>query len=265
MEVKITGPQIREFEDRGYLVFPGLLSVEEVTKLQAALPDVFARQGPEIVRETDDSEAIRLAFGAHTYSEPFRRLSLLPRLIDPVRQLLGDGVYLHQSRLNPKQGFGHGAAWDWHQDYPPWRAIDGMPEPKCIVATVFVDDCTVAKSPLLVVPGSHRHGLLKSKPHEDTIGREYALQHISREDFERMADANGIEALAGDAGTVCLVHCNVLHGSANNVSPWRRAIMYLIYNAVSNACTGTERAWYHNSRDFTPIEPLADDSLLELV
>ena len=41
--------------------------------------------------------------------------------------------------------------------------------------------------------------------------------------------------------------------------------MYLIYNAVGNACTGTERAWYHNNRDFTPIELLADDSLVELV
>ncbi len=262
--VKLTNAQLHEFEDRGFLVFPGLLSTEEVGALQAALPDVFTRTGLEIVHESDDPTALRLAFGAHTYSEPFRRLSLLPRLIEPVRQLLDDDVYLHQSRLNPKQGFGQGAAWDWHQDYPPWRAIDGMPEPKCIMATVFVDDCTVAKSPLLVVPASHRYGLLESKPHEDTIGKEYALQHISREDFERLADDNGIEALTGDAGTVCLVHCNVVHGSANNVSPWRRAIVYLIYNAISNACTGTERAWYHNNRDFTPLEPLDDGCLLEL-
>jgi len=37
--------------------------------------------------------------------------------------------------------------------------------------------------------------------------------------------------------------------------------MYLIYNAVSNACTGTERPGYQNNRDFTPLQPLDDKCL----
>lgn len=257
----LTKIQLAEFEERGFLHFPNLLGADEVAPLQAALPEIFARQGPEIIREAE-SDAARLAFGAHTYSEPFRQLSLLPRLLNPVQQLLNDNVYLHQSRLNPKTGFGQGAAWDWHQDYPPWHMIDGMPAPRCIMATVFVDNCTVVKSPLLVVPGSHHHGLLDSEPHSDTVGKEYALQQISREDFEHLSDQHGIEPLIGDAGSVCFVHCNVVHGSANNVSPWRRGIMYYIYNAISNACTGTERAWYHNNRDFTPLLPVSDNALL---
>ena len=54
--------------------------------------------GTEVVREKDDSAAVRLVFGAHVFSEPYRRLSLLPRLLNPVRQLFQDDVYLHQSR-----------------------------------------------------------------------------------------------------------------------------------------------------------------------
>ena len=203
----------------------------------------------------------RLAFGAHAYSKPFQCLSTLPRMIDPVRQLLKDDVYLHQSRLNPKPGFGGGGAWDWHQDYPPWHMIDGMPEPKCVMASVFVDDCTGVTSPLLVVPGSQRHGLLDSKLHEDAKGRGYALHNIDSGVLESLAAESGIEALIGQAGSVAFVDCNVVHGSANNVSPWRRAIIYLNYNAVSNACTGTERPWYQNNRDFTPLQPLDDDCL----
>ena len=182
-------------------------------------------------------------------------------MIDPVRQLLKDDVYLHQSRLNPKPGFGGGGAWDWHQDYPPWHMIDGMPEPKCVMASVFVDDCTGVTSPLLVVPGSQRHGLLDSKLHEDAKGRGYALHNIDSGVLESLAAESGIEALIGQAGSVAFVDCNVVHGSANNVSPWRRAIIYLNYNAVSNACTGTERPWYQNNRDFTPLQPLDDDCL----
>ena len=261
--MKLNEAQIAEFEERGYLFFPGLLDDSEVADLQLAIPGILNRRGPEVILEKEDATAVRLAFGAHMYSEPFRCLSLLPRLLSPVRQLLQDDVYLHQSRLNPKPGFGLGTSWDWHQDYPPWHAIDGMPEPRCIMTTVFIDDCTVATSPLLVVPGSQRHGLLDSKLHQDAKGRGYALHHIGHATLERLADENGIKALIGPAGSVAFVNCNVVHGSANNVSPWRRAILYLIYNAVGNACPGTERPWFQNNRDFSPLQPLDDVCLKE--
>ena len=96
------------------------------------------------------------------------------------------------------------------------------------------------------------------------MGKEYELHHIGRGEFERLAGEHGIEPLTGPAGSVCFVHCNLIHGSADNVSPWRRAIAYLIYNAVSNACTGSRRDWYHNNRDFTPLRAVSDDALLKL-
>jgi len=259
--MELNDTQIAEFDEQGYLLFPGLLDNDEVAILQRAMPDILNRQGAEVICEKEDTTATRLVFGAHVHSEPFRHLPLLPRLLNPVRQLLKDEVYLHQSRLNPKPGLGGGTSWDWHQDYPPWHTIDGMPEPRCIMVSVFIDDCTAVTSPLLVVPGSHRHGLLDSKLHKDAKGRGYALHHIDRATIKRLAEENGIEALIGPAGSAAFVHCNVVHGSANNVSPWRRAIMYLIYNSVSNACTGTERPWYQNNRDFTPLQPLDNESL----
>ena len=158
--MKLSSAQIAQYDEQGYLFFPDLLDSDEVAVLQEALPEILNRRGPEIISEKEDPSSVRLAFGAHLYSEPFRCLTLLPRLLNPVRQLLQDDVYLHQSRLNPKQGFGGGASWDWHQDYPPWHSIDGMPEPNCIMVSVFIDDCTAVTSPLLVVPGSQRHGLL---------------------------------------------------------------------------------------------------------
>jgi ectoine hydroxylase len=262
--MQLNDSQLGEFAELGYLHFPGLLNGDEVAVLQGAMPEILNRQGPELIREKTDRTNARLIFGAHTFSEPFRRLALLPRMLNSVRQLLCDEVYLHQSRLNPKPGYGRGTAWDWHQDFPPWHTIDGMPEPRCVMAAVFIDDCTAVKSPLLVVPGTHRHGLMDAKLHEDADGEGYDLYHIDQATMKRLADENGIEALIGPAGSISFIHCNLLHGSANNVSPWRRAIMYLIYNAVSNACSGSERPWYQNNRDFTPLQPLEDDCLKSL-
>ena len=209
------------------MFFPDLLDSDEVAVLQEELPEILSRQGPENISEKEDPSSVRLAFGAHTYSEPFCCLTLLPRLLNPVRHLLQDDVYLHQSRLNPKQGFGGGASWDWHQDYPPWHLIDGMPEPNCIMVSVFIDDCTAVTSPLLVVPGSRRHGLLDARLHKDAAGRGYALHHIDHATMERLAAENGIEALvgsAGPAGSVAFIHatcCTVqrtmfLHGGGGS-------------------------------------------------
>lgn len=124
------------------------------------------------------------------------------------------------------------------------------------MAAFFIDECSVVTSPLLVVPGSQRHGLLDSRRLEDATGRGYEHHTIDHEALAQIAAENGIVAFMGPAGSVAFVHCNVVHGSANNVSPWRRAILYLIYNAVSNACRGTERPWYQNNRDFKPLQAI---------
>ena len=102
--MKLNATQIAEFDKQGYLFFPGLLNNDEVAILQKSIPEILDRNGPEVVCEKDDPESVRLAFGAHMYCESFRCLSLLPRLLNPVRQLVRDDVYLHQSRINPKNG-----------------------------------------------------------------------------------------------------------------------------------------------------------------
>ena len=70
--------QLEEFDSRGYLFFPNLLDADEVAVLQRAVPEILSREGPEVVRERDDESTARLAFGAHVYSEPFKRLLTLP-------------------------------------------------------------------------------------------------------------------------------------------------------------------------------------------
>jgi ectoine hydroxylase len=252
---------IAEFDDQGYLFIPGLFTTEEIEVLCRDLPNMLSQHGPEVIREPDHESAIRLVYGGHENYESFKQLSRHPRLLRPVSQLVRDEVYIHQSRLNPKPGFGKGGSWTWHQDYGTWHRVDGMQHPKAVMTAVFLDDCTAVNAPLMVVPGSQNHGLIQDVA-EDDQAKGYALYDIDRDTLQTLADEHGIEALMGPAGSVCFLHCNIVHGSSNNVSPWDRTIMYMNYNAVSNACTGTDRSWYHNNRNFTPLIPLEDDCLL---
>src|SRR6059058_6594944 len=81
---------------------------------------------PEVWKEK--SGAPRTAFAAHTYNEGFRLLGSHPRLIEPVEQLFGEKLYMHQFKVNAKAAF-DGDVWQWHQDYGTWARDDGMPEP----------------------------------------------------------------------------------------------------------------------------------------
>ena len=48
--MNLTGLEVQEYNKKGYLFFPSLLDVNEINKLKSALPDIYNRKGPEIIR-----------------------------------------------------------------------------------------------------------------------------------------------------------------------------------------------------------------------
>lgn len=97
----------------GVCFIHNVFSSSEIGTLQSELPQLLARCGDAVVREPDAGSVARIVYGCHVFSEQFRQLSLHPRLLHPVRQLLREeNVYIHQTRLNPKQPFS-GGTWDW--------------------------------------------------------------------------------------------------------------------------------------------------------
>lgn len=49
--------------------------------------------------------APRTAFVAHLYNEAFALLGVHPRMIEPVEQIIGEKVYMHQYKINAKSAF----------------------------------------------------------------------------------------------------------------------------------------------------------------
>ena len=62
-----------------------------------------------------------------------------------------------------------------------------------------------------------------------------------------------------------LFHSCLVHASTSNLSPWNRVSVYLSLCAVSNHIRRFKRPEYIAHRDFTPIECLPDDCLLQRV
>jgi ectoine hydroxylase len=255
--MKLTTDQLSRFHDLGYLFLPGCFAEEEAAVLREEADQIYRAERKEVWREK--TGAPRTAFAAHLYNEAFRLLGAHPRLIEPVEQILGEPVYMHQYKVNAKAAF-EGDVWQWHQDYGTWARDDGMPEPRAMNIAVFMDEVMAINGPLMLVPKSHGHGTLAAAHDLETTS--YPLWTLDKETVTRLVEHGGIVAPTGKPGCVLMFHGNLVHASAPNITPYPRRIVYLTLCAVSNHIRKPTRPDWIAHRDFTPIEPVADDALL---
>ncbi|MDA0275081.1 MAG: phytanoyl-CoA dioxygenase family protein [Proteobacteria bacterium] len=255
--MRLTQAQAAQFEQDGYLFFPGHFSPPEIKVLLDEVPALYAQRRPENVREKA-GDVVRTNFAAHLYSAPFARLARHPRMVEPVGQLFDEPVYMHQFKINGKQAF-DGDVWQWHQDYGTWKNDDQMPGPRAMNVAIFLDEVNEFNGPLMFIPGSHKLGLLDAA--HDTSTTSYPLWTINNDSIRKLVGRGGIVAPKGPAGSMILFHGCLVHASTSNLSPWNRVSVYLSLCAVSNHIRRFKRPGYIAHRDFTPIECLPDDCL----
>ena len=224
----------------GYTLIQGLLNREELDALVDVADGMFwDHDGDCHVVTEPDSDIVRSVFGIHG-QPPFRELAGNRKLNAIAREICGGDAYVHQSRINFKSPM-QSTGWTWHSDFETWHAEDGMPRMRCFSAMICIDANTHYNGPLMVIPGSHKTFL--SCPGETPDANH--VQHLAAQvvgvpdaaSMETMlTNAGGaIDIITAKAGDVLLFDCNLMHGSGSNVSPWRRANLTFVFNAVENA------------------------------
>ena len=262
--MKLTPDQLSQFDRDGYLFFPGLFTPEETQALNDAVPELYSRREDYNVREKG-KDAVRTNFAAHMYSEPFAKLARHPRMIEPVAELLGEDLYMHQFKVNGKMAF-EGDVWQWHQDYGTWLNDDLMPTERAMNVAIFLDDVTEHNGPLMFIPGSHKKGVVDAS--HDLTTTSYPLWTVDNDLMRQLVQRaggkqGGIVSPKGPAGSMILFHSCLVHASGSNLSPFNRVSVYLSLCAVSNHIRRHKRPEYIAHRDFTPITCLPDDCLLK--
>jgi len=177
-------------------------------------------------------------FRVHRDSQMFRGLTADHRLAGAARQILGDEVYIHQSRINFKPAF-EGEPFSWHSDFETWHVEDGMPRMRALSASVLLTTNTEHNGPLLVIPGSHRRYVrcagTTPPDHYKVSLRNQEYGSPDRAAITELARDVQLASVTGPPGTVVLFDCNLMHASGGNVTPLARHNVFLVYNAVSNA------------------------------
>lgn len=241
----LSDEEVERYNDQGYLLLsPSTLESDVCAAVGASVDRILQTEGPECVHESD-GETVRSVYGVHRTSVPVHRLAQSPEMIAAVTQLLGESSYIHQSKVNVKAALA-GEQWGWHQDFIYWFTDDHLPRPDLVNVAVFLDEVTHLNGPLTFVPGSHKNGVLSGDWNDD-IPSSYADDPswiktlTSKEHFEvpvetirEQVQTHGFVAPTGPAGSILLFHPNLLHCSPANLSPFRRAMLILAYNAKSN-------------------------------
>ena len=167
---------------------------------------------------SSDVPGLRRIQSPEEISEVFADVMRNGRSVDMCAELIGQGIRFHHGKVNSKLP-GTATKVNFHQDFP----FEPMTNDDMITCLLFIDDGTLENGPLEVVPGTHK-GPLYSHWHNGiftgSVSDEILAEHEDK-----------IIRCTGKAGSVCLMHASLLHGSAPNLSNKSRTLYISTYYA----------------------------------
>ncbi|MDH6625354.1 ectoine hydroxylase [Streptomyces sp. LBL] len=261
----VSGTDLQAFERDGFLAIDQLIGPDEIgvyqRELERLVTDPAIRADERAIVEPTSQE-IRSVFEVHRISEVFANLVRDERVVDRARQILGSDVYVHQSRINVKPGFGAGGFY-WHSDFETWHAEDGLPNMRTVSVSIALTENYDTNGGLMIMPGSHRTflGCAGATP-KNNYKKSLQMQDAgtpSDEALTKMASAYGIKLFTGPSGSATWFDCNAMHGSGDNITPFPRSNVFIVFNSVENKAVEpfaapVRRPEFIGARDFTPVK-----------
>ncbi|HCO60253.1 MAG TPA: ectoine hydroxylase [Porticoccaceae bacterium] len=257
--------QVEAYRRDGFLVLEGVFSDVEIDHLQREMARLLGDREIHAAGETiteRSTDEIRSIFRVHQSSPVFEALSRDPRLVELARYLLGDAIYVHQSRLNFKPGF-RGKEFYWHSDFETWHVEDGMPAMRALSMSITLTDNDCNNGPLMLIPGSHRYyAVCEGETPENHFESSLKKQQYgvpSDACLSQLVERGGIYTATSSPGSVIIFDCNTMHGSSSNITPYPRSNAFFVYNAISNRlqspfCDRPPRPEYISAREnITPL------------
>jgi phytanoyl-CoA hydroxylase len=230
----LTDEQKAAFDRDGLIVIPDAVTAEQLDGMRA----VFAGWVEESKTHDQDygntldnrprfdlqpghsaeTPGLRRVQSPEEVSDVFSSVMRDAKTVDYCADLIGPSLRFHHGKVNSKLP-GTATKVKFHQDFP----FQPMTNDDIITCLLFLDDVTLENGPLEVVPGTHK-GPLFSHWHNGVF-----TGAVADDVFEAHEDK--IVKCTGPAGSVCLMHARLLHGSAPNLSQDPRTLYITTYYA----------------------------------
>jgi len=232
----LTPEQIEAFRRDGYLTVENAITPAQLAALKADLSGWVEESrahdapfGPETLdgrarfdmgaEHTADHPALRRVNNPSDISEAYLDVMTDARTVDMIADLIGPDVKFHHCKINVKLP-GTRTEVAYHQDF----AFTPHTNDDVITALLMLDDVTEENGCLMVVPGTHRgpmHSLFEDGVFTGKMAPETEAEMKARQ-----------VAVTGSAGSVCLMHTRLAHGSAANASTRPRGLYICVYTAA---------------------------------
>ncbi len=224
-----------QFWRDGYLIVEGAIAPQQLAALNRQLDTWIEESRSQVgnfgstidgkarfdVEPSHSAERPRLRRVSNPIeiSEAYRDALVNGRFVDMVADLIGPDVKFHHCKLNVKLPRSEQKV-GWHQDHP----YDPHTNDDVVVALVMLNDVTLENGCLKVVPGSHRGEKLSLYRNDKYVG-EIAPERFA--EIERRA-----VPIVAKAGSVCLQHTWMIHGSGANRTDQPRNLLICDYTAA---------------------------------
>ena len=232
----ISKKQVDDFRRNGVLVAEGAVDSRQLAGLREVLagwveksrthdapfgePTADGRARFDLAPEhTAEVPALRRVNNPSEIDDMYMEVMRDSAMTDMVAALIGPDVKHHHCKINLKLPGTHTEV-RFHQDfaYTP-HTNDDM-----VTALLMLDDMTAENGCLMVVPGSHRG------PMYSLFDGERFTGFIDSGEERKLRERE--EPILGRAGSVCLMHTRLAHGSAPNRSPSPRGLYICVYSAA---------------------------------
>jgi len=200
----LTGDQLAEYQEQGYLYIGQTLTEQGLQQMRDQAMVVWAKEkGPFDPQKTWLQNA--LVPNIHHHAPLVRQYYFNGPLVGVAQQLIGPNIKAATSQLTFKMR-GNIKPFAWHQDnaygeLDPYNAIS------CLTA---LDDANLENGCLWLVPGSHKEG---QADYVHTIANKQSGLPVEMSVDER----RGVP-MPMRAGDCLLFHCHMLHKSEGNSS-----------------------------------------------
>ena len=232
----LSTPQIERFWREGYLIVPDAVTSVQLDALRAQIdawveesrahrapfgePTIDGRPRFDMGEEhRPEKPALRRVNNPSDIAPAFAEVAWNGAMVDMVADLIGPDVKFHHCKINLKLP-GSNTEVDYHQDfaYTPHTNDD------IVTALLFIDEVTAENGALMAVPGSHKgpiYSLFEGQRFTGSIEQAVA-QRLKRQEVPAI----------GPAGSVCLMHTRLCHGSEANRSARPRGLYICVYTAA---------------------------------
>ena len=226
---------VERFQKDGFVVLENALTDSQLSSLNGELSMwVEESKGNEkpYGKIMDGRPRFDLQVDTHSFESPSLRRITSPaeisqacldvvkdnKALDLVSEIFGPNIKHWTNKINLKLP-GSGTEVKFHQDFP----FEPHSNEDLMTVLFFLDDVTLENGPLEVVAGSHQGPLY-------SLWLDGIFTGAVSEEIEAECKTKAISCV-GKAGSACLMHSKLMHGSKSNNTKSPRSLFIVSYTA----------------------------------